>query len=430
MHIRDIQIRNVRSLHSHRWSFARTKCAGWHVLLGDNGSGKSSFLKAIALAMVGAGRSEGLRQTWSDWLTRDEQEGSIRLRIWSDVPDVVSTEPFLPDRPFSRGVKLRRNSARGEVAIERLAQNDQHQTVPVDLLSVVESPESREWFSVSFGPFRRFTGGTKQTSGLPPLLARHLSLFDEGIAFTKCLEWLQDLKFRVLEEDPEGRLLERLIKFVNDSEFLPSGVRIEDVTSRNVMFRDANGVAVPVTELSDGYRSVLSMTFEIIRQMAMTFGPDNVFQSDDPTRIDATGVVIVDEIDAHLHPIWQSRIGRWFCHHFPNVQFIVSTHSPLVCQSAGSGSVYVLPRPGSPDRGGKLKQNALRRLVLGSVLDAYGTEAFGSEAAATRSPTSRKLHRRLARLNNREIATGLSPQEERERNRLRRILPSVAARID
>ena len=53
MHIRDIQIKNVRSLRSHRWSFAPTKCAGWHVVLGDNGSGKSSFLRAIALALVG-----------------------------------------------------------------------------------------------------------------------------------------------------------------------------------------------------------------------------------------------------------------------------------------------------------------------------------------------------------------------------------------
>ena len=265
---------------------------------------------------------------------------------------------------------------------------------------------------------------------MPPDLARHLSLFDEGIAFTKCLDWLQDLKFRALEHDPEGGLLDRLIRFVNESDFLPSGVRIEGVTSRNVMFRDANGVVVPVMDLSDGYRSVLSMTFEIIRQMAMTFGPNQVFDPDDPTRIVPEGVVIVDEIDTHLHPTWQSRIGHWFCDHFPNVQFIVSTHSPLVCQSAENGSVYLLPRSGSGERGGKLKRDTLLRLVHGTVLDAYGTEAFGSEAAATRSPRSRELHRRLAQLNNRELLEGLSPKERRERDRLRRTLPSVAAEID
>ena len=429
MHIRDIQIRNVRSLRSHRWSFARTKCAGWHVVLGDNGSGKSSLLRAIALALVGAGRAEGLRQTWNDWLTHGQQEGEIRLMLWSATPDVVHSANLPADNLYSPGVKLSRKSG-DETELADLPPTDPSRQSLAQALSLDEVNTGREWFSTSFGPFRRFTGGSGQVSKLPPLLARHLSLFDEGIAFTKCLDWLQDLKFRALEHDPEGGLLGRLIRFVNESNFLPAGVRIEDVTSRNVMFRDANGVVVPVMDLSDGYRSVLSMTFEIIRQMAMTFGPDEVFDPDDPTKVVPEGVVIVDEIDTHLHPTWQSRIGHWFCDHFPNVQFIVSTHSPLVCQSAENGSVYLLPRSGSGEKGGKLKRDTLLRLVHGTVLDAYGTEAFGSEAAATRSPRSRALHRRLAQLNNRELLKGLSPNERRERDRLRRTLPSVAAEID
>ena len=429
MHIRDIQIRNVRSLRSHRWSFARTKCAGWHVVLGDNGSGKSSLLRAIALALVGAGRAEGLRQTWNDWLTHGQQEGEIRLMLWSATPDVVHSANLPADNLYSPGVKLSRKSG-DETELADLPPTDPSRQSLAQALSLDEVNTGREWFSTSFGPFRRFTGGSGQVSKLPPLLARHLSLFDEGIAFTKCLDWLQDLKFRALEHDPEGGLLGRLIRFVNESNFLPAGVRIEDVTSRNVMFRDANGVVVPVMDLSDGYRSVLSMTFEIIRQMAMTFGPDEIFDPDDPTKVVPEGVVIVDEIDTHLHPTWQSRIGHWFCDHFPNVQFIVSTHSPLVCQSAENGSVYLLPRSGSGDKGGKLKRDMLLRLVHGTVLDAYGTEAFGSEAAATRSPRSRELHRRLAQINNRELLGGLSPKERRERDRLRRMLPSVAAGTD
>ena len=430
MHIRDIQIRNVRSLRSHRWSFARTKCAGWHVVLGDNGSGKSSFLRAIALALVGAGRAEGLRQSWNDWLAHGKREGEVRLMLGSATPDVVHAENSLDVNPHSPGIKLRRKSG-VEVEITDLPPRDPRRarSVPsMGLFALGETPN--EWFSTSLGPFRRFSGGTNRLSELPPLLARHLSLFDEGVAFTTCLDWLQDLKFRALEHDPEGGLLERLIEFVNESDFLPSGVRIEDVTSRNVMFRDANGVVVSVMDLSDGYRSVLSMTFEIVRQMAMTFGPDEVFDPDDPTKVVPEGVVIVDEIDTHLHPTWQSRIGHWFCDHFPNVQFIVSTHSPLVCQSAENGSVYLLPRSGSGDKGGKLKRDTLLRLVHGTVLDAYGTEAFGREAAATRSPKSRELHRRLAQLNNRELLKGLSPNERRERDRLRRTLPSVAAGTD
>ena len=436
MHIRDIRIRNIRSLRSHRWSFAPTRCAGWHVLLGDNGSGKSSFLRSIALGLIGAGRADWLRQSWNDWLTRDKQEGGIRLTLQADEPDVVSTHPR-PDgsAPYGEivetGIKLSQDQKSPDaVAIEQLRADNPSRESSAQILSLEQWPTSTEWFSVSFGPFRRFSGGANGQLGLPPLLVRHLSLFDEGMAFTECLDWLQDLKFRALEHDPEGALLDRLIRFVNETDFLPSGVRIEDVTSRNVMFRDANGVGVPVTDLSDGYRSVLSMTFEIVRQMAMTFGPEGIFDPDDPTKVIPKGVVIVDEIDAHLHPVWQSRIGHWFCNHFPNVQFIVSTHSPLVCQSAENGSVYLLPRSGSSERGGKVKRETLRRLVHGTVLDAYGTEAFGSEAAATRSPRSRRLHQRLAQLNNLELVKGLSPSEERERDRLRHTLPSASSGSD
>ena len=399
------------------------------MVLGDNGSGKSSFLRAIALALVGAGRAEGLRQSWNDWLTHGEQEGEIRLVLWSADPDVANEEYQPADNFYSPGVKLRRVSG-VDVDIADLPPNDPSRTRFVPSMGIFALAETQNWFSTSFGPFRRFSGGTNQPSKLPSLLARHLSLFDEGVAFTTCLDWLQDLKFRALEHDPEGRLLDRLIRFVNESDFLPSGVRIEDVTSRDVMFRDANGVVVPIMDLSDGYRSILGMTFEIVRQMAVTFGPDGVFDPDNPTRVVPEGVVIVDEIDTHLHPTWQSRIGHWFCAHFPNVQFIVSTHSPLVCQSAENGSVYLLPRSGSGEKGGRLKRDTLLRLVHGTVLDAFGTEAFGSEAAATRSPRSRELHRRLAQLNNRELLEGLSPKERRERDRIRRTLPSVAAEID
>ncbi len=254
-------------------------------------------------------------------------------------------------------------------------------------------------------------------------------MFEERIALTECLEWLRDLKFRELEGDLEGALLHHVMEFVNQSDFLPSNVRLVDVTSRGILFRDANGVDVSVGDLSDGYRSILSLTFELIRQMAKAFGPNRIFDPTDPTRIVPEGVVIIDEIDAHLHPTWQQRIGRWFCEHFPNVQFMVSTHSPLVCQSAENGSIYVLPRSGTDERGGMVEGAALRRLVYGTVLDAYGTEAFGREAALTRSSSSRDMHKRLATLNNTEMRRRLTDDEEKERQKLREALPSAATTL-
>lgn len=419
MHIPAIRIRNIRSLHSHEWSVPREKCAGWHVILGDNGSGKSSFLRAIALALTEPRHAGQLRQSWNDWLTRSRRDGHIRLQVAPRAGCDGLTAPGV-EQAFGLGIRLVRRGA----AVER--------SVSPKPPSKVGWTHDRGWFAASFGPFRRFFGGNASLSkslGSAPRVGRHLSMFEEGIALTECLEWLRELKFRELEDDPEGVLLHHVMEFVNQGDFLPSNVRLEDVTSRGILFRDANGVDVSVGDLSDGYRSILSLTFELIRQMAKAFGPERVFEPTDATRILREGVVIIDEVDAHLHPTWQRRVGRWFCEHFPNVQFIVSTHSPLVCQSAEKGSIYVLPRSGSDEKGRMVEGAALKRLVYGTVLDAYGTEAFGREAALTRSSSSRHMHKRLATLNNTEIRRRLTDEEEEERRKLREALPSAATTL-
>jgi hypothetical protein len=109
------------------------------------------------------------------------------------------------------------------------------------------------------------------------------------------------------------------------------------------------------------------------------------------------------------------------------VQFLVSTHSPLVCQSADEGTIFLLPRAGTKGTGEMLRGTPLKRLVYGNVLDAYGTEAFGHENVSTRSPPARRMRQRLAALNTKEIQEGLTDAEREEQQELRQSLPSAAA---
>jgi predicted ATPase len=56
---------------------------------------------------------------------------------------------------------------------------------------------------------------------------------------------------------------------------------------------------------------------------------------------DRSGVELIDEVDAHLHPEWQREVGFWLKRHFPKIQFLVTTHSPSICQAAAPNGLFV-----------------------------------------------------------------------------------------
>jgi hypothetical protein len=273
MYLTDIRIKNIRSIEEIEWKVSEKKADGWHVIIGDNGSGKSSFLRSVALALIGPRDASSLRLPWEDWLRKDQPAGSIELAVaWNDTFD-----------RFTKGRKPRPAPLRVGV---NLVKRRRHLN-PVSLVAVksVVDPRrhvwgtSRGWFCAAFGPYRRLTGGDPESiriSARLPKLARYLSIFDERYALIDCIDWLQTLKFQQLEsskataEGDLGRtLLPSIFQFVNQPGFLPHQARLEEITSSSVLFVDGNGMQVRLEDLSDGYRSILSMTFELIRQLAL-----------------------------------------------------------------------------------------------------------------------------------------------------------------
>jgi energy-coupling factor transporter ATP-binding protein EcfA2 len=411
-------ISNLKSIDSLSWSVPREEAAGWHVILGDNGAGKSSLLKAIALALVGPESAKALRLRWENWVRNGKEKSAIDLAMqWSDEFDSGQR----PERiTFAIDKVVEASGADGSEAFEVSGDNP------------FRSPQKRGGgFSAAYGPFRRFGGGDREYDSLVrsyPRLARHLSLFDERVALTECLDWLKELRFQQLEDREEGAFLDHLKNFVNQEGFLPFGTRLHEISSKEVSFIDGNGCRVGIEELSDGYRSILSMTFELIRQLSSEYGSSRLFSASSPNEITLPGVVLIDEVDAHLHPTWQRRIGLWFRRHFPEIQFIVTTHSPLVCQAAEVGTVFRLPAPGSLEEPRMVRGQDLERVLYGDILDAYATGIFGQ--GITRSQQSRERLERLAHLNLKELNEGLSLQEEDEQQSLRATLPTAAHVLD
>jgi predicted ATPase len=432
MYISSINIENVRSIQKFEIAFSPAEYAGWHVLIGDNGAGKTTIVRAIALALVGNDYAQALRQDWNEWLRKDNERGSINLSLsYEGNFDYFSKTGRKP----SKGTLL-------PVGIEFVRERPQNGNGGINtslvktkqIISTGIKPnrhiygEGYGWFCASYGPYRRFSGGNETYEKLfyaNPHLARHLSAFGEDVALTECLTWLRELHIKKLEGKEEGKYLEHIKSFVNDCGLLPHNTHLDSVDSDSVFFRDGNNCAIPVENLSDGYRSILSMTFELIRQMVRSYGYIKVFEDivNGSMQIDLPGVVLIDEIDAHLHPSWQKEIGFWFRKYFPRIQFIVATHSPLVCRAAEKGTIWRLPTPGSAAPHGRISGTDMKRLIYGNVLESFGTDLFGENIA--RSESAREKLIRLAILANKMLKEKLNDNEEKEFDELRAIFPTT-----
>jgi hypothetical protein len=135
----------------------------------------------------------------------------------------------------------------------------------------------------------------------------------------------------------------------------------------------------PLREMSDGYRSVAALVVDLIKQFHDCYGDLHFELRHGIPTITFPGVVIIDEVDAHLHVSWQRRIGTWLKAHFPNIQFIVTTHSPYICQAADPGGLIRLPGPSEDEPPQVVDQDLYDRVVYGSGDDAVLSELFGLE---------------------------------------------------
>lgn len=102
----------------------------------------------------------------------------------------------------------------------------------------------------------------------------------------------------------------------------------------------------PFNSLSDGYRNMVAMVADIAHR-ASRLNPHHGAQA----ALKTTGIVLIDEIDLHLHPKWQRRVVPDLQRAFPQLQFIATTHSPFILQSLEPGEVIDLDQPWRADTG-------------------------------------------------------------------------------
>lgn len=391
MYVSRVSVENIKSFHGPRavdLTLTRPdgSHAGWTVLAGRNGAGKTTLLRALALALSGPVPARGLVQSFENWVTRGADSGSARAQVVRDLSFDNFTAKGRTQNDFWTGLRWTspgdghggRRSA--QPALGEIRSNPNAKSASLAQRGPwADNPVG--WFCAAYGPFRRMAGGSGEVQRLMLAsgpVARQASLFHEDASLAEGVAWLIEQHLRALEGREGAAALKRAALFVLGDELLPDRYRVEDVDSEG-LWVTRDGHRFPLREMSDGFRTVAALVVDLLKQIHDAFG-DEAFAGENESRpgpLQVPGVVIIDEIDAHLHVTWQRRIGPWLTSHFPNIQFIVTTHSPYICQAADPGGLIRLPGVEEDSAPEVVAEDLYERVVYGSGDDAVLSDLFG-----------------------------------------------------
>jgi predicted ATP-binding protein involved in virulence len=228
-------------------------------------------------------------------------------------------------------------------------------------------------------------------------------------------QWLRKLSHKSLEGKVyEKAQLDLLLEILRD-DLMPNQITIDRVDSDGLWLRDHNGLQLTWGDMSDGYRSAVALLADILRHLINAYGMDGLAERNEDGKlfIKRSGVVMIDEIDSHLHPEWQREIGFWLKSHFPFIQFLVTTHSPIICQAADSNGLFVLPEPGSTDQPRALTQKEYETVIASRPDTILLTPAFGLQN--TRSPRAVKGRAEFAKLQAKKRAGATLSEQEQDK---------------
>jgi hypothetical protein len=205
--------------------------------------------------------------------------------------------------------------------------------------------------------------------------------FDESEPLSAFERWMVYLDYRIAKGDDVKATAQKEMGIQAINRVLPQDAKFHTVTPEGRILFDIGGQKVPTISLSDGYRSILALAGDLIWRLILAFP-----ESSNP--LDQRGVVLIDELDIHLHPQWERQVARVLRQTFPKLQFFVATHSPLV--AAGAGEDALTLRFNFQD--GRSDVEPVENVAAMNVDRILQSEAFG--LLSTYSPdTEEKIER-------------------------------------
>jgi len=314
----------------------------FNVIIGDNGTGKTALLDALA---VGLG---SLFLGFDEIKPRSIQRDEVSL-VRFDYGDTVTFEPQYPVEIHCAGLVAGHlvhwtRTLEGSGGRTTRQGATEMQEISSELQRAVRSGETVELPLLAYyGTGRLWL--QKKEKHLDPAkpasrTAGYIDCLDPASSEKLLLRWLKAMEIIQIQQGRPLGVLEAVKKAVlNSVEHWRSIVY--DIREDELVVTADDGRTLPFAMLSDGVRNMLAMVADIAYRMAV-LNP----QYGEEAAVKTPGVVLIDEIDLHLHPKWQRRVVDDLRRTFPRIQFIATTHSPFIVQSLRPGELINLtPTP-------------------------------------------------------------------------------------
>ncbi len=320
VYLKEVEITDVKCFKgTHKISFAKPngEPQQWNVILGNNNTGKTTILKILASLESKAYLREGKKRY--DLSRRISKEIKNTHRVISKIGvldmwgfDVNITKP-----------------------------NKEGYSVSGSVIYNEDAPYLLNSFFLGYGISRKIseTSLSNNDSEKDDLKG----IFQDDIRYTNPEEWLFQLDLVASKGDKNSQKLLSKVKEILTSDLLPDIHDIELIsetkenTVQNYALFHTDYGKVRLRELGYGYQSTMVWVVDLAKKMFEHF-----HKLENP--LHGAAICLVDEIDLHLHPDWQRKIIKYLSGVFPNVQFVVTVHSPLIVQSAEDVNLIILEK--------------------------------------------------------------------------------------
>jgi hypothetical protein len=343
LYIKSIRIENLRCFQQAELEFqypgkvnndGAPKWPNVNLLLGNNGKGKTSILKAVALAVLSPIMPQSgylpyrlVRRTGGK--SPQPTEANIEAEVLLHAQDLL-VEKLKEPRGEQVSIQIIRNED-VEIMTSGAAPTHGHSGKSGGVWECMFSNKSPAFLVVGYGASRRVEDARSfdEAARSKTRLLRYervAGLFEGQVSLRPLIQWLPSFS----TENP-GRH-KQIVNLIN--RLLPEGALFEGKHEEGDYLFEVNGVPTPLGALSDGYRAYIGWITDLLYHICMG-APSGA------KLVDNYGIVLVDEIDLHLHPEWQRVVVETLARALPNIQFVFTTHSPIVAGSLNKENIYV-----------------------------------------------------------------------------------------